>query len=87
MFLFEIKFVSKTSIFDFWNESRKMKAFDLKNRWFDITNPSPAHHNSVQAVGLSTKQDPHVFGPPGSDPLVRGAGPDPDPTPDPSLFS
>jgi hypothetical protein len=37
------------------------------------------------SVGDPDPQDPHVFGPPGSDPLVRGM--DPDLAPDPSLFS
>jgi hypothetical protein len=42
------------------------------------------------SVGEPDPQDPHVFGPPGSgsDPLVRGAEPDPapDPAPNHSLF-
>ncbi len=37
------------------------------------------------SVGDPDPQDPHVFGPPGSDPLVRGMNPDL--APDPSLFS
>jgi hypothetical protein len=33
------------------------------------------------------QQDPHVFGPPDPDLLIRGTDPTSDPAPDPSLFS
>ncbi len=36
------------------------------------------------SVGDQDPQDPHVFGPPGPDPLVICADPDPAPAPDPS---
>jgi hypothetical protein len=46
--------------------------------WFD-------HAHLVLANVGDPEPDPHVFGPPGSGSLVRGA--DPDPAPDTSLFS
>jgi hypothetical protein len=46
------------------------------------SHPFPILEDSVGDLGL---QDPHVFGPPGPNPLVRCTNPTPDP--DPSFFS
>jgi hypothetical protein len=39
------------------------------------------------SVGYLDPQDPHVFVPPGSGPVVNGMDPDPAPDMDPSLYS